>query len=216
MAFDGRTYRTPGLTPILSHYPDSAYTARAWSNALRSAYYVNRFASRVVMAQTYGRNQLDFTSMYEDAVLFGTGYHPISEGDFYAHDEVTHISVHVVFIANALEDARVKHRVTISDGVSADVSEDIQTTYHVEEQHELPETLHGLAWNQIASGRFSVGEFVESERASTLFARTSVDVSSLTADRDWRVLVEVQSGEAGNEYLYWPVFSLAFWEVRET
>jgi len=206
MAFDGRIYRTPGLTPILSHYPDAAYTARAWSNALRTAYYVNRFSSQVVMSQTYGRNQLELSSMYDNALLFGTGYHPIAEGDFYAHDEVTHIGVHVVFCANSSENSRVKHRVTISDGVSADVTGNIETFYSAERAVELPETVrqHDAA-----------GVLADLEMQQPLLARASFGVSSLTTDRDWRVLIEVQSGETGNEYLYWPVFSLAFWEVKE-
>lgn len=207
MAFDGRIYRTPGLTPILSHYPDAAYTSRAWSNALRSAYYINRFASRVVMAQSYGRNQFETSSMYDQALLYGTGYHPISEGDFYAHDEVTHIAAHIVFAANASANATIKHRVTISDGVSSDVTGNIQTLYSSDRAVDLPESVRRTEARRVLA---------DLEMEQPLFARGSFDVSSLTTDRDWRVLIEVQSGETGNEYLYWPVFSMAFWEVKET
>ena len=207
MAFDGRIYRTPGLTPILSHYPDTGYTSRAWSNALRTAYYVNRFASRVVMAQTYGRNRLTLEGFVDNGLLYGAGYHPIAEGDFYVHDEVTHIGVHIVFAANSTADSTIKHRVTISDGVSSDVIGNIETSYLSDRRVELPEGTR----TQHAGGVLR-----DLELQQPLFARTSMAVSSLTKDRDWRVLIEVQSAEAGNEYLYWPVFSMAFWELKET
>lgn len=207
MAFDGRIYRTPGLTPILSHYPDAAYTARAWSNALRTAYYVNRFASRVVMAQTYGRNRLTPEGFVDNGLLYGAGYHPIAEGDFYAHNEISHISAHIVFAANSTQNATVKHRVTISDGVSTDVVGNVSTSYRANRRVELPEGTRA---------QHAEGVLRDLELQQPLFARTSIAVSSLTTDRDWRVLIEVQSAEAGNEYLYWPVFSLAFWELQET
>ncbi len=186
---------------MLSHHTDAAYTARAWSNALRTAYYVARSSPRIVLCQPFGFQQISAATAYADNFIFAADYVPAAEGEHYAHDEVNFVGCHFTYAAVSPRTVgQVHHRVTVDDGTT---------------------TAQATATTFVSPGRAATGynpgipgAQSEAERRNPLFERIFVDVSSLTADQTWHVLYEVYGTDGANELFVWPLSCVAYWETR--